>query len=68
MTAIVILVVLHIALFFAMIFIWWETKRTQKLYRKLLKEFEKDYSDMTDERYKKLVQTYLDQTRMYEFY
>lgn len=64
MTVIAILAVLYIALFFAWIFVWWEIKRTQKLYKKLLEEYEKDYSDITDEAYKKLVEIYFIQNRI----
>jgi|LSQX01.1.fsa_nt_gb preprotein translocase subunit YajC len=66
MKIIAVLAVLYIALFFAMIFVWWENKRTQKFYIKLLEEFKNEDTCMTEEGYKKLVQTYLDQTKMYE--
>lgn len=66
MKIIAVLAVLYIALFFAMIFVWWENKRTQKLYKKLLEEFKNDDFNITDEGYKQLVKTYLDQTKMYK--
>jgi hypothetical protein len=61
-----ILIVLAFVLIIIGIFLFMENRRTQQLYMTLINELTKDSSDMTEEGYKKLVQTYLDQTKMYE--
>ena len=61
-----ILIVLAFVLIILGIFLFMENRRTQQLYMTLIDELSKDSSDISDGAYKKLVQTYFDQTKMYE--